>query len=1102
MIGIRVTLLTAAIGIASAQGIAADTPPVTGAPQALPRIQELVVVGSYAEAERAARAALAAIDARGSGESIAAADLLDQIVGCLYKSGKERGGDARQLAERALGLRERLQGCDHPDTAGSAVGLADVLRRNADFAAARPLYERALDVRERTFGSEAAEVAESLHGLANLHFDTGDYAGAKRLLERALTIRTRVFGPGSPEVADTQVNLGSVARNTGDYPGARSLFERVLAIRETVLGPDHVSVAAVLNNLALTLKGGGDYPGARRCYERALAIWERAYGPGHPYVAGALNNLANVAHRTGDYAAARPLLERSLAIREKTLGPSHPEVAQSLTNLAILLRDAGDLKNARALLERALTIRENAQGPTHREVATTLANLGDVVADGGDLAGARAIYERALAIRERALGPQHPLVAESLHALAVVLARMGDTDAARPMTERALAIWTQSFGPDHPEVGGAMVTLAGLMARSGDREGALTAALRGEEIGRNHLRLTAHLLSEHEALGFAAIRTSGRDLALSLAARTDASTAQRRAVWEAVAASRNVVFDAVMERRRELALSATDEVAALREELHRASDELARMLVRGTGDQAPERARALLDAARQREERAESALAERSGEFRAHIERLTLDEVASSLPTGSALVSFVRYRHDGAAGPPPVPFSGSAGANKKRAAGDDEDAYLAMVLRAGNGAVALVPIGPAREVDPLIARWAEEASRGVLVPGRSPAATLAAYREAGRALRRRVWDPLAPHLRGATGAYLVPDGALHLVSWPALPVGRADYLVESGPVLHLLTSEKDVLVEARADRIGSGLLALGGPAFDSRTALESSTPSRPTPGVEPTGEAASLRAVSPCSGLGDVRFEALPSASLEVEEIAAIWRAASVGRRPAGADRLDPASDQSGGVLLLEGEAATEAAFKAASRGRQVVHLATHGFFLGGDCPGTARATRGIGGLAAREPGTPAAGGVERPVVSGLALAGANERRTASRDQEDGVLTSAEIATLDLSGVGWAVLSACDTGVGRLHGSEGVLGLQRAFRTAGVRTVIMSLWGVDDRAAREWMAALYRARLLEDMSTAAAVRAASRRVLDARRARSLSSHPFYWGAFVASGDWR
>ena len=83
-----------------------------------------------------------------------------------------------------------------------------------------------------------------------------------------------------------------------------------------------------------------------------------------------------------------------------------------------------------------------------------------------------------------------------------------------------------------------------------------------------------------------------------------------------------------------------------------------------------------------------------------------------------------------------------------------------------------------------------------------------------------------------------------------------------------------------------------------------------------------------------------------------------------------------------------------------------------------------------------------------------------------------------------------------------MLGLRSAFRVAGVRTVIMSLWAVEDGATRSWMRALYRGRLRDGLTTAEAVRNASLTTLRGRRQDGQSTHPFYRAAFVAAGDWR
>ncbi|HVR73747.1 MAG TPA: CHAT domain-containing protein, partial [Planctomycetota bacterium] len=236
------------------------------------------------------------------------------------------------------------------------------------------------------------------------------------------------------------------------------------------------------------------------------------------------------------------------------------------------------------------------------------------------------------------------------------------------------------------------------------------------------------------------------------------------------------------------------------------------------------------------------------------------------------------------------------------------------------------------------------------------------------------------------------------------------------------------------------------------------------------------------ASFASVRFSPLPASTREVEEVAALWR----GK---GHD-----------ALVLTGALATEAAFKAAAPARRILHVATHGFFLGGDARPGAPGGRGIGSLtpAGRKGG--ASRSDARPLrLSGLTFAGANRRAGAAPGAEDGILTAEEIAALDLSRVEWAVLSACDTGAGEVRAGEGILGLRRAFQVAGAGTLVLTLWPVFDADARDFMTALHASRLSKGSDAAEAARDACLEVLRSRRERGLDTHPFHWAAFVAAG---
>ena len=130
---------------------------------------------------------------------------------------------------------------------------------------------------------------------------------------------------------------------------------------------------------------------------------------------------------------------------------------------------------------------------------------------------------------------------------------------------------------------------------------------------------------------------------------------------------------------------------------------------------------------------------------------------------------------------------------------------------------------------------------------------------------------------------------------------------------------------------------------------------------------------------------------------------------------------------------------------------------------------------------------------SGLMLAGGQTAwmGTRSIEQEhDGILTSEEIAAVDFSNVSMVVLSACQTGLGDIDtGAEGVIGIQRAFKLAGVQSLLMSLWKVDDNATSYMMQRFY-SRMLSGETKHNAFKAAQQEV------RYKYPNPYYWAGFV------
>ena len=141
------------------------------------------------------------------------------------------------------------------------------------------------------------------------------------------------------------------------------------------------------------------------------------------------------------------------------------------------------------------------------------------------------------------------------------------------------------------------------------------------------------------------------------------------------------------------------------------------------------------------------------------------------------------------------------------------EAPLAFVIRSSEKQPHVVPLGSAKDIDTLVSRWRQEMAEEAMAPGRSLKRTEVTYRASAIQLRRKVWEPFAPHVRGAKRVFVVPDGALNLVNFAALPTGNTRYLIEEGPLIHYLAAERD-LVPTYLRSKNEGLLALGAPAFD------------------------------------------------------------------------------------------------------------------------------------------------------------------------------------------------------------------------------------------------------------------------------------------------
>ncbi|MGH6924654.1 MAG: tetratricopeptide repeat protein [Propylenella sp.] len=229
---------------------------------------------------------------------------------------------ARRFYERALAIREKAFGAEHPSTATSLNNLALLLLHQGDLIAPRPLFERALAIHEKTLGPEHRETGADVNNLALLLQGQGDLAGARPLFERALAISEKVLGSENPDTAICLNNLAGLLRDQGDFAGARPLYERALMIDVTALGPEHPSTNVHRANLARWLIAAGDAENGLKSANAALAAHEKTLGSNHPWTTASASVTADALDALGRAEEAAKLRARYGLTKESP--PSAP----------------------------------------------------------------------------------------------------------------------------------------------------------------------------------------------------------------------------------------------------------------------------------------------------------------------------------------------------------------------------------------------------------------------------------------------------------------------------------------------------------------------------------------------------------------------------------------------------------------------------------------------------------------------------------------------------------------------------------------------------------------------------------------------------------
>ena len=1006
-------------------------------------------MGDYARAERYYMEALSIRERVLGKDNPNYANTLNNL-GSLYNDMGEYIRAEYYLLE-ALSIKENTLGKDHPDYAISLSNLGHLYSSMGDYARAERYYLEASSIYETKLGKDHPNYATSLNNLGALYHSIGDYAQAELYYLEGLRIRGRILGTSHPDYATLLHNLGALYSNMGDYAKAERYYMEAAGIWEKVLGKDHPSFATSLDKLGGLYSSMGDLAQAERYYLEAAGIREKALGKDHPSYATSLNNLGVFYCDIGDYTRAEPYYLEALNIYEKALGKDNPDYSLSLNNLGVLYSRLGDYANtedkrlefytnAEFYLLEAADIREKTLGKDHPDFAILLNSLGTLYYSMGDYNQTERYFLEGLSVTERALGKDHPDYAMSLNNLGALYNSLGDYAQAERYHLEALSIRGRVLGTGHPDYVSSLDHIYGLFLAKREYIQAIPFKQEAYQLNTEQVNRNFSFLSEQQRNAYWNANAGSFETTYSLSWHYPVPESNALS-YENALFSKGLLLRTTNAVRDAIFSSGDDALIAQFEELGQLRRQISAMRQSGGNEE-------YIQSLEQQAEALDKSLTQSSTVFREFRTDLAVgwQNVRDSLQPNEAAIEFVSFR-----------IYDQRWTNTPQ--------YAALVLRPGMDSPVWIPLCEESTLKEIFGKL-DELKLSWTGPDNElqQAQIRLLYDEYGPALYNAVWRPLEEVLQGVTTVYYSPSGLLNKVSFSAIPVGDDSRLMDVYN-LNMVSSTREVVYrQNNAAQLPRSAVVYGGLLYDlTEDRMRQEALAYQNQGTQ-------ISSALPQNFTRGGTWSYLFYTSTESN---------SIHRQ---------LNDSNISAVLYNAARGNKESFKSLDGMRTgIIHLATHGFFqndIERNYEEQERLRQLGGGNRA----------VENPLMrSGLILAGGNNAWSGSPVEgiENGILFADDVARMNLLGAEIVVLSACETGLGEVDNSEGVFGLQRAFKLAGAQTLVMSLWEVSDDATTTLMEQFYR-NWLGGKSKQEAMKEAQR-VL---RADPRYESPFYWAAFV------
>ena len=939
--------------------------------------------------------------------------------------------------------------------------LGDAFNKLGEIRKALFYFEREKQTLQSLGMTGTEDYSNSLNNLAYLYLQDGNYKAAGIAADALISNDRKLYNATDAAFIQSVLYVADIYLQLDRLKDSESIL---LATLKSQRGKS-VNTGLLLNKLGDLYSYTGEYSRASRSLMEALDVHQEESGEESPeYIMSAIN-MGILYMNQGKYPEAQEIFDVALS----KVDASQPAYASVLNNQALVLQSLGQLEQAESAMMKIRQLDSLQVGTSHPDFAITLSNLGLVYADLGKFAQAERVLLQALDIQKKNDEANTLSYARKLNNLAKVHQLAGSASKAIPLLEQALSIFRQTMGKTSPEYATSTYNLGMAHWKAGNGETGYkylrsSAAIRAKVLGKKHPKYAESMLKIAE---YQWQKKAVKEAQQSFGEVFGNYYYQIDATFPVLTEEEKSKFyytniRHAFDKYNSFAIEHHKENPALISDVYNYlintkaaimfATEKVRTAIRESGDVALiskfeewqstkeqiaklyslNQEHTLLDSLVAAAGNLEKELTRASSTFAGHMtkKKYTWTEIQKTLKAGEAAVEVLRFRS----------YDPSGGGSFS-----EQIHYGFLVITAST----------TQQPDLLLIENGNDLETKYLRFYRNNIK----YQLADTYSYQHYFQPLAEYLESnkIQRVFLSPDGVYNQININGIqkPDSKS-YLLDDYDI-RLVTNTRE-LVETSPEDKGTGSPALiGYPKYnlDQKELAPAQNKSVSRGGnLTRTLRGGLLRYMR-----GEAGISILPGTQVEIEKIADLF-------------------DESSAVYTEE--QATENIAKSVDN-PSVLHVATHGYFLED---------------AVSEENTTASY-ISNPLLNaGLILAGAeNFLRTGEPINEagdDGILTAFEAMNLKLDNTQLVVLSACETALGDVKNGEGVYGLQRAFKIAGARSIVMSLWSVDDDATQLLMTTFYE-EMLRTGDQHQAFRLAQQSV------KEKYPSPFYWAAFVMVG---